>query len=704
MPPLFPSEPHASHHTCTSPRHPQKSSQKPSPSLPPPPNPSFAPPDVHEATSSAYTARPGEDDGTLLSPVQDYVAARELQKLAGIYAVYDGAGALQYVGYSRNIVVSLKGHRVAMGEELCRSGHRAAMGEELCSSVRVQVYRADSLLSRAVLDGERRRWLQELGQSESFMQTSSFAWWGAQGAQGAQVGAAAAAAAEGGELSDGERAEQEERRLRMRKAMGENLMDDEEYRRRVEGGETDGESDRRRMQLLQVREGGWRDGEMAEWGNCAIASCSALGVRSTGGGETDGESDRRRLQLLHVRGVGGMEGWGNGVVGWRDGGMEWWDGGMGGWSGGMEGWGDGVVGWRDGVMEWWDGGMGEWSGGMEGWGDGVVGWRDGVMEWDGGMEWWDGGMGGWSGGMEGWGNGVVGWRDGGMEWWDGGTQERVVVWIDVGIWKGESDGEGDTRRLQLLQLMREIKGESGLATEGDDWSSVIDGQTQETVSARGSSNGKPSRAAKGEARGATATEAATAQQGSGVAAPSAALRSAAPIVSPFARPGAAGTGAGGEAEEAEGEMELTVESADQVLDRVRPYLVADGGNVEVKAVENGVVILELQGACNTCPSSAATMKMGIERALQDAFGEKLKEVMQLGGVDNRLTLAAVENHLSQVLQPTLSKYGASASAVSLDLVKGFCEVRFEGPPPMAMGIQAALKDKFPEIRLVKLVS
>ncbi|CAI5497632.1 unnamed protein product [Closterium sp. Naga37s-1] len=419
MPPLFPFEPHASHHTCTSPRHPQKSSQKPSPSLPPPPNPSFVPPDVHEATSSAYTARPGEDDGTLLSPVQDYVAARELQKLAGIYAVYDGAGALQYVGYSRNIVVSLK-------------GHRAAMGEELCSSVRVQVYRADSLLSRAVLDGERRRWLQELGQSESFMQTSSFARWEA---QGAQVGAAAAAAAEGGELSDGERAEQEERRLRMRKAMGENLMDDEEYRRRVEGGESDGESDRRRMQLLQ-------------------------------------------------------------------------------------------------------------------------------------------------------------------------------------------------------------------ATEGDDWSSVIDGQTQETVSARGSSNGKPSRAAKGEARGATATEAATAQQGSGVAAPSAALPSAAPIVSPFARPGAAGTGAGGGAEEAEGKMELSVESADRVLDRVRPYLVADGGNVEVKAVENGVVILELQGACNTCPSSAATMKMGIERALQDAFGEKLKEVMQLGGVDNRLTLAAVENHLS----------------------------------------------------------
>lgn len=61
--------------------------------------------------------------------------------------------------------------------------------------------------------------------------------------------------------------------------------------------------------------------------------------------------------------------------------------------------------------------------------------------------------------------------------------------------------------------------------------------------------------------------------------------------------------------------EMTVEIVDQVLDEVRPYLMADGGNVEVVYVEDGVVGLRLQGNCSTCASSSATMKMGIEKAL-----------------------------------------------------------------------------------------
>ncbi len=50
--------------------------------------------------------------------------------------------------------------------------------------------------------------------------------------------------------------------------------------------------------------------------------------------------------------------------------------------------------------------------------------------------------------------------------------------------------------------------------------------------------------------------------------------------------------------------------------KVRPYLIADGGDVSVAAVEGGTVLLRLEGACGTCPSSTATMKMGIERALK----------------------------------------------------------------------------------------
>lgn len=41
-------------------------------------------------------------------------------------------------------------------------------------------------------------------------------------------------------------------------------------------------------------------------------------------------------------------------------------------------------------------------------------------------------------------------------------------------------------------------------------------------------------------------------------------------------------------------LELSVESVDRVLDDVRPYLIADGGNVDVVGVENGVVMLQLQ--------------------------------------------------------------------------------------------------------------
>ena len=61
---------------------------------------------------------------------------------------------------------------------------------------------------------------------------------------------------------------------------------------------------------------------------------------------------------------------------------------------------------------------------------------------------------------------------------------------------------------------------------------------------------------------------------------------------------------------------MTVESVHAALDEVRPYLIADGGDVSVAAVEGGTVMLRLEGACGTCPSSTATMKMGIERALK----------------------------------------------------------------------------------------
>ncbi|MGR3275945.1 NifU family protein [Acaryochloris sp. 'Moss Beach'] len=75
-------------------------------------------------------------------------------------------------------------------------------------------------------------------------------------------------------------------------------------------------------------------------------------------------------------------------------------------------------------------------------------------------------------------------------------------------------------------------------------------------------------------------------------------------------------------------LELNPENVETVLDELRPYLMADGGNVELVEVEGPVVKLRLQGACGSCPSSAMTLKMGIERKLRDTIPE-ISEVEQV---------------------------------------------------------------------------
>lgn len=51
--------------------------------------------------------------------------------------------------------------------------------------------------------------------------------------------------------------------------------------------------------------------------------------------------------------------------------------------------------------------------------------------------------------------------------------------------------------------------------------------------------------------------------------------------------------------------------------QVRPYLMADGGNVEFVEIDGPVVYLRLAGACGSCPSSLTTMTMGIKRRLME---------------------------------------------------------------------------------------
>lgn len=72
-------------------------------------------------------------------------------------------------------------------------------------------------------------------------------------------------------------------------------------------------------------------------------------------------------------------------------------------------------------------------------------------------------------------------------------------------------------------------------------------------------------------------------------------------------------------------LALTQDNVETVLDELRPYLMADGGNVELAEIEGPIVKLRLQGACGSCPSSAMTLKMGIERRLR----EKIPEIVEV---------------------------------------------------------------------------
>lgn len=65
-----------------------------------------------------------------------------------------------------------------------------------------------------------------------------------------------------------------------------------------------------------------------------------------------------------------------------------------------------------------------------------------------------------------------------------------------------------------------------------------------------------------------------------------------------------------------------------ILDKLRPFLQRDGGDVELVDVEDGIVKLKLMGACGSCPSSTITLKAGIERALLEEI-EGIQEVVQV---------------------------------------------------------------------------
>ena len=68
---------------------------------------------------------------------------------------------------------------------------------------------------------------------------------------------------------------------------------------------------------------------------------------------------------------------------------------------------------------------------------------------------------------------------------------------------------------------------------------------------------------------------------------------------------------------------------DKALDKIRPYLVADGGNIEVvELTDDRVLKVQLTGACEGCPFSMQTMKAGVEMTVKKEVPE-IKEVVEV---------------------------------------------------------------------------
>ncbi len=87
--------------------------------------------------------------------------------------------------------------------------------------------------------------------------------------------------------------------------------------------------------------------------------------------------------------------------------------------------------------------------------------------------------------------------------------------------------------------------------------------------------------------------------------------------------------AGGDVAAPEGESEVEAQIRDLLDTRVRPAVAQDGGDIVFQRFEDGIVYLHMQGSCSGCPSSTATLKMGIENLLR----HYVPEVTEVRAVD-----------------------------------------------------------------------
>lgn len=209
------------------------------------------------------------------------------------------------------------------------------------------------------------------------------------------------------------------------------------------------------------------------------------------------------------------------------------------------------------------------------------------------------------------------------------------------------------------------------AVEGDDWSGEVDRQTRET-------GGKKDVVVEGKT---------VLEDGS--------------IVSPFADGGsgaAVGSGAGQVLVEV-----VDMATVDAALDGVRPMLMADGGNISVVSVEDGAtadegkkITVMLEGACGTCPSSSTTMRMGVERALKESFGDGVGEVVAISDIAasmRREATVAFCDELLEDVRPLLAGMAVGCHVQTKSVVDGVVRLHYEGPDNLQYPIDLLLKEK-----------
>ncbi|XP_008807667.2 nifU-like protein 2, chloroplastic [Phoenix dactylifera] len=154
------------------------------------------------------------------------------------------------------------------------------------------------------------------------------------------------------------------------------------------------------------------------------------------------------------------------------------------------------------------------------------------------------------------------------------------------------------------------------------------------------------------------------------------------------------------------ELPLTAENVESILDEVRPYLIADGGNVALHEIDGNVVRLKLQGACGSCPSSVMTMKMGIERRLM----EKIPEIVAVESINDEeagleLNAENIEKVLDEIRPYLSGTGGGELELVSIE--EPIVKIRLSGPAAGVMTVRVALtqklREKIPAIAAVQLL-